>query len=89
VTNPTSPTLAGTFDNNVYIHENMVITYNGPDVAHVGQEISFNFHGNGSPKITIVNVTDKTDMTLIGSINYSNSVLLPPGLGDTRSIVSC
>lgn len=67
VSNPLAPTLAGTMSAQGYIHENSVYTYNGPDVAHVGQKISFNFHIQANDRVTIVNVTDKTDMQLIGT----------------------
>jgi choice-of-anchor B domain-containing protein len=79
VTNPLAPTLAGTYTTNGYIHENMVVTYHGPDVSHTGQQISFNFHGNGANKITIVDATDKTDITLISAINYPSSVYAHQG----------
>ncbi len=79
VTNPLAPVLAGTYTTNGYIHENMVITYHGPDVSHTGQEISFNFHGNGANKISIVDATDKTDISLISTINYPGSVYAHQG----------
>ncbi len=65
VSNPLAPTLAGTFPSEGYIHENTVFTYNGPDAQHVGKRISFNFHINANDRVTIVDVTDKTDMSVI------------------------
>jgi choice-of-anchor B domain-containing protein len=65
VSNPLAPTLAGTFPSEGYIHENTVFTYNGPDAEHVGKRISFNFHINANDRVTIVDVTDKTDMNVI------------------------
>ncbi|MBK8498230.1 MAG: choice-of-anchor B family protein [Flavobacteriales bacterium] len=67
VSNPLAPTLAGTLSSQGYIHENSVYTYHGPDGAHVGRKISFNFHINANDRVTIVDVTEKTDMQLIGT----------------------
>ncbi len=67
VSNPLLPTLAGTFPGQGYIHENSVFTYNGPDGAHVGRKVSFNFHINANDRVTIVDVTEKTDMQIIGT----------------------
>ena len=79
VTNPLAPVAAGTYSADGYIHENMVITYNGPDAAHVGKQISFNFHTGTPDRVTIVNVTDKTDMTRIGTANYTGGYLCHQG----------
>lgn len=67
VSNPLAPVLAGTFSQEGYIHENTVFTYNGPDTQHLGKKISFNFHINANDRVTIVDVTDKTDMELIST----------------------
>ena len=67
VSNPLAPTLAGTYPDQGYIHENAVFTYNGPDTEHVGKKISLNFHINSNDRVTIVDVTNKTDMQLIGT----------------------
>lgn len=67
VSNPLAPVLAGTFTSEGYIHENAVFLYNGPDTEHVGKRISFNFHINSNDRVTITDVTDKTDMNLIGT----------------------
>jgi choice-of-anchor B domain-containing protein len=67
VSNPLNPTLAGTFSQEGYIHENTVFTYHGPDTQHTGKKISFNFHINANDRVTIVDVTDKTDMELIAT----------------------
>ena len=67
VTNPLVPVLAGSWSAGGYIHESMVITYNGPDAAHLGKQLSFNFHINANDRVTIVDVTDKTDIELIST----------------------
>lgn len=67
VANPLAPTRVGTFSQEGYVHENTVFTYNGPDTQHVGKKISFNFHINANDRVTIVDVTDKTDIELIAT----------------------
>ncbi len=79
VTNPLVPVIAGTYSIDGYIHENMTIVYNGPDALHVGQQISFNFHTGTPDRVTIVNVTDKTDMTRISTVNYTGGNLCHQG----------
>lgn len=65
ISNPLAPVLAGTFTSEGYIHENAVFLYNGPDTEHVGKRISFNFHINSNDRVTITDVSDKSDITLI------------------------
>ncbi|MBK6342383.1 MAG: choice-of-anchor B family protein [Flavobacteriales bacterium] len=67
VSNPLAPTLAGTFPFEGYIHENSVYDYHGPDAEHQGKRISFNFHIQANDRVTIVDVTDKSDMELIST----------------------
>jgi len=78
VTDPLAPVIAGTFSSEGYIHENMVITYSGPDTDHAGKQLSFNFH-TGTDRITVVDVTDKTDMETISTINYAGGYLCHQG----------
>jgi choice-of-anchor B domain-containing protein len=79
VSDPLAPVLAGTYTQDGYIHENVVYHYAGPDLDHVGQEISFNFHSGTPDKITIVNVTDKSDMTRISTITYTGARIAHQG----------
>lgn len=79
VQNPLAPTLIGTYSTDGYIHENMVIDYHGPDTEHVGKDISFNFHSGSPDKITIVDVTDKADMTRLSTTTYSGSRITHQG----------
>lgn len=79
VTNPLAPTVAGTYSIDGYIHENMVIAYNGPDTQHTGHQISFNFHTGTPDRATIVDVTDKTNMTRISTVNYAEGNLCHQG----------
>lgn len=79
VSDPLAPTLVGTYTDDGYVHENMVITYNGPDLAHVGQQLSFNFHPNGTDRFTIVDVTDKSDMQRISTTTYAQGSICHQG----------
>ncbi len=79
VANPLAPVIAGTYSIDGYIHENMVITYAGPDTEHLGKQVSFNFHTGTPDRITIVDVSDKTDMTRISTVNYSGGYLCHQG----------
>lgn len=79
VQNPLAPVLAGTYSQDSYIHENMVVDYHGPDMAHQGRQISFNFHSGNPDKITIVDVTDKTDMTRLSTTTYTGASITHQG----------
>ena len=79
VSDPMTPVLVGTFSQEGYIHENVVYTYIGPDMDHQGQQISFNFHSGSPDKITIVDVTDKSDMNLISSFTYAEARITHQG----------
>ncbi|MCC6541565.1 MAG: choice-of-anchor B family protein [Flavobacteriales bacterium] len=67
VSNPLAPTFAGAWSSDGYIHENNVILYNGPDLAHVGKRISLNFHINANDRVSFIDVSDPSDMSLIGN----------------------
>ena len=67
VSNPLVPTFAGAWSSDGYIHENNVILYNGPDKAHVGKRISLNFHINANDRVSFIDVSDPSDMSLIGN----------------------
>ena len=67
VSNPLAPTFAGAWSSDGYIHENNVILYNGPDLAHAGKHISLNFHINANDRVSFIDVSDPSDMSLIGN----------------------
>ena len=82
---PTSPTVAGTYDG-AYTHDAQVVMYDGPDADHAGQEIAFCF--NGSAGVAIVDVTDKADMQLVSSFNYTQSAYTHQGwLNEDQTMV--
>ena len=85
VSDPTAPMAAGTYDG-AYTHDAQVVMYQGPDLDYVGAEIAVCFNGGGG--VAIVDVTDKTDMTLVASFGYANSAYTHQGwLSEDHSIV--
>ena len=64
------PTLVGGFSADGYTHDTQVVNYVGPDADYANQEIAFN---SNEDTLTIVNVTDKSDMTQISRTGYSGS----------------
>ncbi len=69
ISNPLNPTFAGGYADDFYTHDAQVITYNGPDLDYVGEEI---YIGSNEDEVVILNVTDKTNITNISTISYSN-----------------
>lgn len=70
INNPTDPVLIGSFASDGYTHDAQVVSYIGPDAAYAGKEIAFCCNEN---TVTIVDVTNAEDATLISSTGYSNS----------------
>ncbi len=66
--NPAAPTLAGAYDG-AYAHDAHPIVYNGPDAAYAGHELVFCF--NGYSGMSIVDATDKSDVTLVSALTYA------------------
>ncbi len=73
--NPAIPAFLGTYTTR-YCHDAQIVTWTKP--PFVGVEVAFcygnNTSGGGAPGIEILDVTDPTSITLIGSINLT----LPP-----------
>ena len=74
--NPLNPTILGTFSQDGYTHDAQVVTYIGPDAQYQGKEIAFACNEN---TITIVDVDDPTDATLISTEGYSGSAYTHQG----------
>lgn len=64
------PTFAGNFSADGYTHDAQVVNYIGPDSDYVNAEIAFNCNED---TLTIVDVTDKSNMTQISRVGYSGS----------------
>ena len=76
VSEPTNPVAAGTYDG-AYTHDAQVVMYDGPDSDYAGKEIAVCFNGGGG--VAIVDVSDKTDMSLVSSFGYANSAYTHQG----------
>ena len=67
ITTPASPTLLGIYKNLNYTHDAQLVTYNGPDSDYTGKEI---FIGSNEDKIVILDVSNKSNITFVSSIDY-------------------
>ncbi len=70
IQNPLTPTSAGCFSADGYTHDAQCVLYNGPDVAHVGQEICFNANEDS---VTVVDVTNKAAPIQLARKTYAGS----------------
>ena len=69
ISDPLNPDLAGGYSGSFYTHDAQVVTYNGPDLDFAGREIYF---GSNEDEVVFVDVTDKSNPTLISDISYTN-----------------
>ena len=67
VSDPLRPTHAGCFGDDGYIHDAQCVDYIGPDSDYQDREICFCFDEN---TVTIVDVTDKSNMRMVSSTSY-------------------
>ncbi len=73
IQNPVQPVEAGNFDNRGYCHDAQVVSYAGPDEDYFGREVAFCCNGrlgSDNDALVIVDVTTKSNMTLISANNY-------------------
>ncbi len=76
LTSPESPTLLGIYSNLNYTHDAQLVTYNGPDSDYTGREI---FIGSNENKIVLLDVTDKSNIQFISTIDYLDKVYTHQG----------
>ena len=76
ISNPLNPTLIGSFAEDGYSHDAQIVNYIGPDPQYAGKEIAFCFNEN---TVTIVDVTDASDPTLLSATGYSTSAYTHQG----------
>lgn len=74
IRNPENPTFAGCYAEDGYTHDTQVVIYQGPDEDYQGREIAFS---SNEDSLTITDVTDKSNPTLISRLVY-------PGFGYTH-----
>jgi len=72
VSNPLAPLIAGGFAEDGYIHEIQLVLYDGPDQDYAGRYLAFCYSGNNPAALTVVDVTDPTDMSIVSSTLYPN-----------------
>ncbi len=70
ISDPLNPTAIGDFSADGYTHDAQVVSYIGPDADYSGKEVAFCCNEN---TVTIADVTDPTDATLISSTGYAGS----------------
>jgi choice-of-anchor B domain-containing protein len=70
ILNPLNPTFAGCVTNDGYTHETQCVIYDGPDTAHVGDEICFN---SNEDTLTIVDVSIKSSPQQLSRSPYPQS----------------
>ena len=68
--NPIAPVVAGNFGDDGYTHDAQVVVYNGPDSDYSGDEIAFCCNED---TLTIVNVSDKSNMQMVSRTGYSEA----------------
>ncbi len=69
IQNPLNPIAAGGFSADNYCHDAQVVIYDGPDTDYTGREILL---GSNEDRLSIVDVTDKSNPIAISNGFYSN-----------------
>jgi len=69
ISDPVLPYYVGCYSASGYTHDAQCVNYVGPDTDYAGTEVCFN--SNGYNGLIIVDVTDKTDMSLIAGSQYT------------------
>jgi len=69
VSNPLSPTYAGSSEQAGYTHDAQVFDYSGPDPDYQGRQICMGYNGDF---VAIYDVTDKEDVEVISVTPYEN-----------------
>jgi len=78
ITSPLSLRQVACYDKEVYSHEAIVLTYNGPDTRYTGREIAFNYTGQGK-KFQILDVTDKNNIKVLSSVTHPGASFVHQG----------
>lgn len=89
ISNPMAPVAAGGFTppalgGSSYIHDGQTVIYTGPDAAYQGKEILFaansrSSHNTNDDTVSIINVTNKASISLIGSATHTNARYIHQG----------
>ncbi|WP_036227034.1 choice-of-anchor B family protein [Mesoflavibacter zeaxanthinifaciens] len=79
ISNPSAPTISGSYAASGYTHDAQVITYNGPDTnasnvtgvsSYIGRQILAASNGGSNDKVVFLDVTDKSNPQFISEITY-------------------
>jgi len=70
ISNPLTPVFAGCFSSDGYTHDAQCLNYQGPDSDYTGREICF---ASNVDTVTVVDVTDKSNPTMLSRTGYSGS----------------
>lgn len=69
IQNPTNPVGEGGFAGQEYTHDAQIVVYKGADADYTGREI---FFGSNEKDLAIIDVTDKSNPTVISTIDYKD-----------------
>ncbi len=78
ISDPVNPTFLGDYTATGYSHDAQVVTYNGPDIEHIGKEIYVGSNGN-TDKVVILDVTDKTNIIPLSDFTYPQTAYAHQG----------
>lgn len=68
LTNPAAPTTPGCAAQDGYVHDAQCLVYRGPDIKYLGRDICY---GYNEDSLTIYDVTDKTNTSIISKTSYT------------------
>merc|ERR1712048_672727 len=77
--NPSDPQFEACYEEDGYSHDVQCVVYNGPDSRYVGREICFasnegSYPEPGTSTVSIIDVTDKSNIVLLSRTTYPNAV---------------
>lgn len=70
IQNPLNPVFSFGYSSQQYSHDAQIVIYNGPDTQYIGKEIYF---GANEDKVTVLDVTDKSNPIFISNFYYANT----------------
>lgn len=73
---PTNPTTPGCAEQDGYVHDAQCLVYRGPDKKYAGRDICY---GYNEDTLTIYDVTDKTNTSIISRISYEGATYTHQG----------
>lgn len=76
IRSPLSPTQAGCYDQDGYIHDAQCVNYHGPDQRYQGRELCFNASVS---EVTIVDVTDKSAPVRLATLHDEQNFYVHQG----------